>query len=192
METKVCSDCKQEKPVSQYYKHVGTGNPFKRCKTCHAKKTSRYNNSQPPESEKNIVSWLASHGIPAMHGKHIRGTQFKHTDVVAFGCLKVECKKANKRNRIHFSKKQRETRYHADIVIIETTDISYLVYPISYSGFYRDGELHSVIRVDTLNPEKHVDRLDIIESAFKRKRIALMKKAMESPPEQISMFPEAS
>ena len=93
--TKVCRDCKIEKPVSEFYKPKLGNYYLSYCKACSKQRVNNKNRNnedyQVPyvESEKMAIEYLESCGIPTLPGKALRKS---HVDAIAFGCVGIEVK----------------------------------------------------------------------------------------------------
>lgn len=89
--SKVCSKCKVDKPLSEYY--FRNGKPHSYCKACIAVTTMEHRplSQQVPKDATEIVAieYLKSKGIPSLPGKALK---YSHVDIVAFGCVRIEVK----------------------------------------------------------------------------------------------------
>lgn len=138
METHICIGCKIEKPLSDYYVYPN-GNHYTRCKKCtitYVNTHAKENGNKPHGHELRCLDYLTRNGLPVMEGKYIKHDDYKNIDLVAFGCIRVEVKQADKDNKIWFSQRQRET-FRCDLVIVVTVDNTYHVFSGDDSIFIR-------------------------------------------------------
>lgn len=56
--TKICGDCKQQKPISEFNKHYGK--PRSHCKKCHSAASGRWNKSNSGRRAVYVAEW---HGV---------------------------------------------------------------------------------------------------------------------------------
>lgn len=62
MESKTCSVCKAEKPVSEFYKDARRKDGlFSCCKFCHCARTKRYADANPEKRKAMVVAWNNAH-----------------------------------------------------------------------------------------------------------------------------------
>lgn len=154
METKICTECNIEKPLSEYYRIPGSGNPMRYCKECKRKIQKQYDRRENSRSksrnphEQGLVEMLRSKGIYAVTGK---GSEFPYVDVVAWGCVRIEVKSSNlvygKSYQFGFSADQKGYGMRADLVcLIARNYFSPVIIPASHPVFYKtSGKLKSNI-----------------------------------------------
>ena len=124
--TKKCGTCNQLKSLDDFYIHKPSGKHEKRCKACKKKRNKELkqhptNKSGVPH-ENEIIKKLRGMGIYACSGKRSRS---RWVDVVAFGCVAIECKLAreiinpagNRSLNWMFTKKQRNEGIRGDIIL---------------------------------------------------------------------------
>lgn len=181
---KECRICKQEKPLSEFYTRHG-GKPYSQCKDCHI----AVNNYKPRDrqeainrSEILVIDCLAKRHIPALPGKSLG---FKWADVVAWGCVLIECKLSSFRNGVFswaFTPIQQEQGLRAHLVVLCADyghEITYHVFKAIDEIFYtRDGTRKSSVTytpniryrnmVKTSLPkpvmDEHRDRWEMVET----------------------------
>lgn len=124
---KLCRDCKEEKPLSDFYRQANTPDGHTpRCKPCHGKEMAKYAKKDARTkaghwAEELVVNRLMSMGIFAVPGKR---TTMKWVDVVAWGCVTVEVKSAKFKNgsyRFDMGSQRRRKKIQ-DIVVLVTED----------------------------------------------------------------------
>lgn len=92
---KVCRDCKEKKPLTDFYRQDNTSDGHTpRCKTCHNQEMTKYAKKDARTkaghwAEELVVDRLTSMGVFAVPGKR---TTMKWVDVVAWGCVTIEVK----------------------------------------------------------------------------------------------------
>lgn len=201
---KKCARCKKVKPLSEFYPRVpyageydpdNPGHFTSECRDClkeRSKRTGYVHPSVPrEETEQLALDYLHSHGIPAATGKSV---SWAHTDVVAFGCVAIECKFATLNTR-HYREgfvwgttpSQRKDGFRADIVMLiadwsESIQTFYL-FPADFAAFYHDdGRLKTGF---TYVPGRK-------ESKWKKSsRIVLVENDMEAAQNNIQLIGEA-
>lgn len=93
-QNKICRVCKIEKPIDEFYEH--NGRHENKCKVCKRAKKKQYTahdkRYSPNYGENLVIEKLKSMGIYAAPGK---SSEWKHIDVVVWGCVKIEVKMAN-------------------------------------------------------------------------------------------------
>lgn len=160
MDTKLCSDCNKNKPVSEFYFHKHRGVYYKRCKVCHKALKDKYKGSEPaiPTHEAIIVERLKSLGFPAMNGSHT--TLYPHVDILVWGYIRVEAKAlipyVNK-SGYYASNTVNQVRrgWLADVICILYEDGLYLFKP-DFPAFYINGRLRSKILYNPLSQRTHL------------------------------------
>jgi hypothetical protein len=123
---RICANCQQEKLVDEFYKRHN-GSPYKKCKECHkAQSTQIYHQKGHDHvtpinrSETIVIDRLIDNNIPAFCGKMFG---FKWADVVAWGCVLIECKLSSIKRRDglfgwSFSPIQQEQGLRAHLVVL--------------------------------------------------------------------------
>jgi hypothetical protein len=101
--SKVCATCKQEKQFDEFYK-LRSGSPASECKDCAKLRSKNQVKSQDRKSavnysEKIVIDKLSELGIPSLPGKALGYTW---ADVVAWGCVLIECKYSSDYGGEHF------------------------------------------------------------------------------------------
>lgn len=146
---KQCSECKQDKPVSEYYVN-SYGYTIARCKPCQRKFMERYTpqKSKPPTHETKLVEYLNRHGIFTQHGNQ---TNYAHVDVVAWGMIRIEAKlmKLDTKQGVPYyyagnSPSQVKNGWKADIVCLILQGVHYF-FDVEHPAFYRKGKLKTKI-----------------------------------------------
>lgn len=93
--TKVCHRCNRELDIQEFYERSYSNSFTSECKSCMKARSKAQHvtneDYQVPvvESEKMAITYLATHGIPALPGKTIRHS---YVDLIAFGCIGIEVK----------------------------------------------------------------------------------------------------
>lgn len=148
MDTRTCTHCKQEKPVSEFYARKGKSlisyNSW--CKTCmmeldRATRRDRLKRDLLPVSptEMMVIEKLQSLGIPAVPGKAMLHA---FVDVIAWGCVGIEVK----------SSKLRKTGYSWSFTALEQTNLqgdiillicngdnpTFHLFNANHTGFYNE------------------------------------------------------
>lgn len=143
---KVCTTCKQEKHVSEFYAFAN-GRLLGCCKECQ-KARSRNQvavHRQVPVNygECVVIDKLNSLSIPALPGKALG---YRHADIVAWGCVLIECKLSKTIGEFHFTfgARQRITGLRAHITILcceyDPTDITFHLFEAQDPVFYKKGK----------------------------------------------------
>lgn len=119
---KYCSTCKQDKPVAEFYTR-SNGNPLGICKTCHKARMRELpvhdRHEVVNKSEKLVIDRLSANHIPASPGKTLG---YKWADIVAWGCVLIECKVSTDKGdglfQWSFSPTQQQHGIRAHIIIL--------------------------------------------------------------------------
>lgn len=158
--TKLCTQCDQEKPLSDFYMRSGydnyhdPGHRLSECKACMKARAKRQHRLPPTETsvkgERLALAYLRKHGVYTVPGKAM---SFADVDLVAFGCVGVEVKHAVSKpipnHDIHFlfkttpRQQKRGFLSHVVLLICEYPDghQTYHVFPTNFPAFYRDGQI---------------------------------------------------
>lgn len=147
--TKICSRCKQEKPIDGFYTRSGAKHlHYPMCKECYRERSKEYKPldllKASTETERAVIEQMSFYGIPAVPGKSL---WHKFADVVAWGCVMVEVKSSNQRGENYafaFTPQQQQRGVRGDIVVLVCkgpNEQSYHVFPADHPVFYRDGKL---------------------------------------------------
>jgi hypothetical protein len=142
---KICRQCHEKKPESEFYIYSSTQKTMPICKVCH-RAQNNIKRPAPKEVSGNrhesiAINHMRSMGIYAAPGK---SSEYRRLDVIAWGCVCVEIKPAlpmfDRTDvwHIHFTRKQHETRLIADVVIImipKKGGFGYYVMPAAHSFF---------------------------------------------------------
>lgn len=151
---KVCASCGVHKSFDKFYKRSGHDSYTSECKACMKARSSNSLPIEEPraESERIAIEQLQSVGIYCTTGK---ATAYKWTDVVAFGCVRIEVKYAHIRERrkqetfkFSFTPKQQSNGLLADVIMLICDDfgeLSFHLFPARHSVFYMDGRLKSAV-----------------------------------------------
>lgn len=144
---KPCKKCGETKPLTDFYTHVSTKDGhLNTCKVCHLNRMKHYP-AVPREISGNpgeaiAVQKMKSLGIFAMSGKMSR---WIYQDVIAWGAVRVECKKAIIRNGKYMFKFDSQARNGTNSHLIllmcdDGYDISFHLFPSDHPVFFkRDG-----------------------------------------------------
>jgi hypothetical protein len=153
-DAKVCPNCNKTKPISEYYIHIA-GKPEKVCKKCKIElQKLRYKYSVKESGvphEQEVINMLKRNGIYACSGKMSRA---RWVDVVAWGCVAIECKLARVQVNSAGSKtlnwavtlKQQREGIRGDIVMLLVNNdhgFDFHLFRADYEYFYRGGKLIS-------------------------------------------------
>jgi hypothetical protein len=143
-------ECGKVKPMTEFYDRLGgKDGKFTKCKECMKAKSNRHP-SKPKEiaskaSEQDVIDLLRNQGVYAAPGKC---SEWKWCDVVAWGCVRVEVKRAKQDENGCFmfssTPHQRKRGFTADLVvtICEWKDkTSYHVFPANHPVFYNGGKM---------------------------------------------------
>lgn len=143
---KLCTDCNQEKTVSEFYAFAD-GRLHGICKECHKARGRRQVkiHRQVPVNygECVVIDKLNSLSIPSLPGKALG---YRHADVVAWGCVLIECKISKSVGEFHFTfgARQHMTGLRAHITILcceyEPDDITFHLFEAHDPVFYRKGK----------------------------------------------------
>lgn len=91
--TKTCSVCGVEKPLSDYYIWTSNKKYMAQCKKCHQTRSKKYSPLPADrcgnEHQNALIDILRSRGIYASPGK---SSEYAYSDVVAWGCVRIEVK----------------------------------------------------------------------------------------------------
>lgn len=176
MKTHICIGCNKAKPLSDYYVYPN-GHHYTRCIKCQKAYTHAItrNGSIPHEHELRCLGYLHSFGIPVMEGKHIKHPDYKYIDLVAFGIIRIEVKRAQPGNRIWFSHRQREA-FRCDVVIVESCEQTYHIYPPDFKEFIRKatGKRKTSTKLSELGLVVSQDRIELIHDILVMKQTELM------------------
>lgn len=150
MESKQCAICLEVKSVSDFYMHHASGKHERYCKACKREIQRKYkkypvNKSGVPH-EQDIINLLCSIGIYACSGKR---SQFRWTDIVAWGCVQIEAKLGLEQRSntflFRFTPKQRKEGISGDVVVLmidNAEQTRYFVLPSNSPVFYKaDGSI---------------------------------------------------
>ncbi len=123
--SKVCRDCQNEKPVSEFYIRSDGRNYNSVCIECmklRSRKSKRDNLSRlvsTVDSETQVLSELHQLGIPAWPGKAMSHTW---ADIVAWGIVRIEVKVSTPNEKgiytWHFTPSQIQNGVRGDVVIL--------------------------------------------------------------------------
>lgn len=163
---KYCNRCEKTKPLSEFYLRSGKKditNPdhlLQGCRECRKKASSerqsqRLPNTQPAVlSEILVINYLKQKGIPSLPGKAVKSAD---VDVVAYGCVWIECKYSQLAKRGGGGKhdeflfvttpRQQQTGLKANVVVLicEYPDgrQTFHFFPANHPVFYMDGRVKS-------------------------------------------------
>lgn len=94
--SKICTRCKIEKPLTEFYKRKNIDSYNSECKSCMSERSKNQGATNNKDylvpraaTETLAINYLHSKGIPALPGKALRHS---HVDVIAFGCVEIEVK----------------------------------------------------------------------------------------------------
>jgi len=154
MPTKLCPECNETKDYSEFYK-TSYGKPYKHCKPCASRLNQKYAykrriTDSGVAHEQELIHKLKSLGYYACSGKKSRS---RWVDVVVFGCIAIEAKLAQNKNKnghgFRFSVKQARDGIRAEVVvfIIKRDGVTdYYILPASSPVLYDDnGNLKAYI-----------------------------------------------
>lgn len=149
METKICSRCREEKCLSEFYVDRHSGLPVNPCIVC--KKANAHNQKNVDdkistvESERWVIERLARVGIHALPGKAL---SHYYCDVVAWGCVGIEVKSSSfhlddghEYFHFGFTHKQKSRGILGQVVVLVCRDVGYNtfhVFPATHPMFYND------------------------------------------------------
>lgn len=146
-----CSSCKEEKPITEFYKRSGSDSHLSECKTCmkgrYKKKTKVDAFTSYVETENLAIRQFALNGIPALPGKSL-GVSW--CDVLCFGCVGVEVKQSlvfDGGFTFVFTPTQ-QSRVKGDVIMLICDYGQYNTYHLfdsQFEGFYKNGKLKSGI-----------------------------------------------
>lgn len=154
--TKQCSKCGEIKPLSEFYlrKRKGDPTPYTYCKSCKHLMTQRIqlsvkgtnNRLTTVESQLRVIDRLKQFGIFAASGK---ASEYKWTDVVAWGCIPIEVKTAtldvNGQYVFSFTHSQVEKGTQSLFIVLvmlpPDAPPSFHVFPSDHPVFYANGKL---------------------------------------------------
>lgn len=140
MDTKICKTCNKAKAVTEFYKRFGSPDGLQYiCKTCLLETNSKKRKGVKSNvHEQAFIATLAANGIPAMQSVAI--SKVSYTDVIAWGCVRVEVKYPVKQGNQYiykFTKRQTEKQLACDLIV--------LVYPTDTGEQYHVfSPLHAV------------------------------------------------
>jgi hypothetical protein len=181
MKTHTCIGCNKDKPLSDYYVYPN-GHHYTRCIKCQKAYTHSVTRkgSMPHEHELLCLAYLHSFGIPAMEGKYIKHPDYKHIDLVAFGCIRIEVKQANTENKIWFSVRQREN-FRSDVVIVRTVENTYHIFPPDFHEFIRKskGRRYVSVKLSSVGLLINQDNIEFIHDVLATKQEELMSGNLE-------------
>lgn len=172
---KICRVCEQEKHIDEFYRRHN-GNPYNHCKSCHNTKMMDIYHEKGVidrrvavnQSEILVIERLKANHIPASPGKTLG---YKWADVVAWGCVLIECKYSSLRADTFnwtFSPLQQEQGLRAHIVVLCADyghEITYHVFDANHPIFsnrngkrktgviYMLSPKHRKSNANTLTPE---------------------------------------
>lgn len=162
-QTKVCKDCKQEKPIGNFY--TMSGRPHIRDSYCKACKRIRSKNAvthpkNTPynEHEKVILAELRKRGIICSPGK-MYGRDY--VDITCWGGVDIEVKHSNfqvEKKQFIFkpTPQQRKRGYKAHIVLLACTwddgSMTFHLFDKNHSVFYKNGVMKSGV---SYMPDEH-------------------------------------
>lgn len=148
-----------ELPLSEFYRAKSSKNGYQsRCKICHGLQNkmatiSRQGNQRGKpgyETEGMVIEELRRQGIYAAPGK---SSEFHNLDVVAWGCVRIECKSSIKdrmgRYLFNFNN-QRRKGISADLVVLVCLgdEITFHVFPARHGVFYKHGRVKMGVQYD--------------------------------------------
>ena len=140
-------------PVAEFYRHTNNKYYNSYCKEC-CKENSRTQKRPPKkqsgeQTEQTAIKKLRSLGIYAVSGK---ASEFTHVDVVAWGCVRIEVKAADKKDdgtwNFAFSS-QRNKGIKADFVLLMQRDkdqIAYHLFPVGHPIFFKNGKVKAAVQ----------------------------------------------
>lgn len=142
---KVCRQCHEKKPESEFYIYSSTQKRMPICKVC---QLSRTNVKKPAPKEVSgnrheaiAINHMRVMGIYAAPGK---SSEYRHLDVIAWGCVRIEIKPVlpmfDRTDiwHINFTRRQSKSQLDADVVIVmipKRDDFEYYVMPAVHSFF---------------------------------------------------------
>lgn len=144
---KPCKKCGETKPLTEFYRHPSTKDGhLNTCKPCKNIQQKQY----PPlpaeitgnPGETIAVEKMRSLGIFTMTGKMSR---WRWQDIVAWGCVRIECKKARLADDGTYifkfdSQSRRGMHSHLILLMCDNgEDITYHLFPSYHPVFYRAG-----------------------------------------------------
>ena len=160
-ESRVCRICKNEKPISEFYEHMGTWDYY--CKTCkiERQKGNGKNRFDPTEPSSNYaMEILHQQGIIVAAGKQ---SNHRYLDLIAWGCVKIEVKYAKESDhefQFMITKKQSANGLTADLVFFiceyENGDITYHLLPVNHPVITRSIKEHRRAIIYTPYHKKHI------------------------------------
>lgn len=156
METRICTNCKVEKPTDAFYRRANAQHLFlSECKDCMKRRSKTQTKTDKRvstvESERHMIEVLNSAGIPTLPGKALSHT---FADVICWGCVLIEVKYArqsgDKSFTWSFSPTQVKQGVRGDFIalVCEWNDgyISQHIFGARDSVFYRpDNRLKAAI-----------------------------------------------
>ncbi len=173
-------------PVTEFYKARPN-----RCKKCHQEKHTPYRNEAKTKANKDghkaeemAIEKLRSMGIYAILGRDCK--QFKHTDIVINGCIRVECKAGHLEHsecKWSFSSQKTNGGFKADLILLIMyikDEPSYHLFPAGHPVFYKKGRVKTgMIYMEYVHHRKiayclspavmneHKDAWHLIDKTFK-------------------------
>lgn len=143
---KICRTCQQEKPPSAFYKR-NNGSLYTQCKDCQKAQMNKWYQEKGIDyttpvnrSEALVVEQLTMRNIPAYCGKTLGA---KLADVLAWGCVLIECKLSSLREDGLFSWSltplQREKGLRAHLIVLCADYghvVTYHLFPADSPIFY--------------------------------------------------------
>lgn len=162
---KVCRDCGDWHPFTEYYVRSGVKKPTRPghylsncipCMKARSKKTGYVPPTEPyAQTERIAINYLHANGIPCLPGKAVAATD---VDVVAFGCVWIEVKYAReqrsyKGTEFRFTttgkQQQRGMLAHVVMLVCEYMDghTTYHLLDAQDGVFYKDGLVKTALTV---------------------------------------------
>lgn len=142
----LCKSCGDDKPAAAFYRRSGGIGYMSYCRACMTARNRRTPQHNPTETDVLERLWQA--GIATDHGRY---TRFASCDLVALGCVRIEVKRATRRETgrsiswlAGCTPQQVRRGLIADVVIIVCDTVDY-VFPVDTPALYRDGRLKTAI-----------------------------------------------
>lgn len=173
-------------PVTEFYKTRPN-----RCKKCHQHGVKAYHvaakaksNKDGHEAEKLAIEAMRSQGIYAILGRECK--QFKHVDLVAMGCVRIECKLGQLEDSQctwSFSSQKTSGGFKADLILLimqRKEGPTFHLFPAGHPVFYKKGRVkvglqyleyvHHRKRGEQMTPaimNEHKDAWHLIDKTYK-------------------------